>query len=62
MFNKKSLSHFNIQMLKKYTFNPLRDILDEGRAKEKGVVNRLILVTMSDFEKAFYTWNQFARR
>jgi hypothetical protein len=49
-------------MLKKYTFNPLRDILDEGRAKEKGVVNRLILVTMSDFEKAFYAWNQFARR
>lgn len=42
--------------MKRTTWDPLYDIHDDAQAKKKGIVNRLVYLTMGDLKRAFITW------
>ena len=45
-----------MRLVKRFTFDPLNDIYDDGKAIQKRAVNKLIWVTMSDVKKAYLLW------
>lgn len=56
IFDRK-LSAAVRRIVKRTTWDPLYDIHDEAQAKKKGVVNRIILLTMGDLKRAFLKWH-----